>query len=292
MALNSDTGLSSTVNPDSNGVSVERRSSKGEGSFVLSVLKATKLIECFVSTESVISRGHAKYTLQELVAISGYPVSTVHRLLATLHRAGWVTKHGNSYALSLRIAEIASHILADIDLREEARPLMQELSRASGDTTYLVTREDDHAVCIERVSGDRTVRVMAWDVGSTLPLYSGAAPLALLAFEGPAEIDRFLSSNTLVHPNGRPTNRSIVLGRLQLVRQHGWVFSQDETFEGIASIGAPVFGPNGVPAAALSIGGLAAGFKSPRREERAALLLSTADHLSRLIGYTGPKPVQ
>lgn len=262
-------------------------SDKRTSSSVASVLKAAKLIECFTRGSSALARGSTELALQELVAMSGYPTSTVHRLLSTLEQAGWVVRRRNGYSLSLRIVEIASHILAGLDLREEARPLMQQLSQSSQETVYLVMRQEDHAVCVERVGGKRMVRVMAWDVGSILPLHSGAAPLALLAFETAEEIDRLTKSPTLMHPIGHPTDRRTVLERLRLIREQGWSFSQDETFEDIASIGAPVLGPTGAPAAALSIGGMVSGFKPPRREEMAKGLLSAADRLSRLIGYTG-----
>ena len=258
------------------------------GGAVASVLKATTLIECFTRRSSDLARGSSQLSLQELVGMTGYPTTTVHRLLATLEQAGWVVRRDRGYALSLRIAEIASHVLAGVNLREEARPLMQQLSRSSGETTYLVLRQEDHAVCVERVEGERMVRVMAWDVGSVLPLHSGAAPLALLAFQSEAEIERLTAAEPLVHPNGHTADRQVLLERLQLIRDQGWSFSEDETFEGIASIGAPVLGPNGAPAAALSVGGLATGFRSPQRESIAAMLLSAADRLSRQIGYAGP----
>lgn len=262
------------------GVSEEVTSDKRASSTVASVLKATNLIECFAQSGTALAGGYSELTLGELVRLSGYPISTVHRLLATLEQAGWVIRRRGGYGLSLRIAEIASHILTGIDLREEARPLMQQLCRNSKETTYLVMRQEDHAVCVERVEGDRMVRVMAWDVGSVLPLHTGAGPMALLAFENPSEIERLLSSDTLLHANGRPVSPSVILERLRVIRHKGWSFSLDETFEGIASIGAPVFGRNGLPIAAISMGGLSTGFKSPRRDELADMLLAVARRLS------------
>jgi len=44
-------------------------------------------------------------------------------------------------------------------------------------------RRGPRAVCVERLEG-RAVRSLAMQLGSSLPMYAGAAPLALLAFLG------------------------------------------------------------------------------------------------------------
>jgi DNA-binding IclR family transcriptional regulator len=247
------------------------------------VEKAMALVECF-------TRAQGEMGVRELAKVSGLPATTVHRLLATMENGGWVVRRGSGYVLSLRLAEIASHILAGIDLREEARPVMQRLSRETGETTYLVMRQADHAVCVERIEGDRMVRVMAWDVGSTLPLYAGGAPLALLAFQSQRDIDRILELHPLVLPTGQRADVEQLRRRLEDIRSHGWSVSENETIPGIISIGVPVFGPGGRPAAALSVGGLATGFTPDRRQRIVELLIESGHQLTRQTGGVPPQP--
>jgi DNA-binding IclR family transcriptional regulator len=245
---------------------------------IAAVLKAMNVIECFTQRPGELA-------LRDLVKMTGYPTTTVHRLLSTLEQAGWVVRRGAGYVLSLRVAEIASHVLEGIDLREEARPLMRQLSQETGETTYLVMRRADHAVCVERVEGDRMVRVMAFDVGSTLPLHAGAAPLVLLAGESEAERNRLIDLYPLVLPSGRRPSKEELRARLAHIREVGWAVSAHEVVEGIASIGAAVFGADGRPVAAISVGGLATGFTPVRQEEIARLVVRAAEELSGQIGH-------
>jgi DNA-binding IclR family transcriptional regulator len=249
-----------------------------------SVLKAIVLIESFLG-------GQKELTLSELGQRSGYPAPTVHRLLATLEAAGWVSRGpAGGYQLSLHLAEISRHVLSGLNLRDAAHAPMQDLTKRTGETSYLVVREADHAVCVERVESYTMVRVMSWDVGSVLPLYAGAAPLALLAFTPAAERERLLHSGPLEAPIGTMMKAAEVEKRLAHIRQVGSSISAEETIPGIASVGAPIFGRDGEIVGAVSVGGMAATITGDRIDSISAAVREAGQEISAAMGFAEAYP--
>lgn len=249
-----------------------------------SVLKAIVLVESFLG-------GRKELTLTELAQRSGYPAPTAHRLLATLESAGWVSRGATGgYQLSLHMAEISRHVLSGINLRDCALSPMHELTQRTGETAYLVVREADHAVCVERVESYTMVRVMSWDVGSVLPMYAGAAPLALLAFTPAAERARLLQSGPLEPPIGVPMQVDEVEARLATIREVGSSVSSEETIPGIASVGAPIFARDGGIAGAVSVGGLTSTMIGERTDSLAEAVRNAGREISAAMGYQGAYP--
>lgn len=258
---------------------------KDQRKLVQSVLKSIELVEAFLG-------GPRELSLTDLVKQTGLPMPTVHRLLGTLEYAGWIAHgDGGGYVLSLRIAELARHVLAGINLRDQALPVMQALTKTTGETSYLVVREANHAVCIERVESYNMVRVMAWDVGSVLPLYAGAGPLSLLAFLPDDERDKILGHGELDLPIGTITTRDDVEQKLESVRQHGVSISSEETIPGITSVGAPILDRTGQVIAAFSVGGMSAAILGARREDLTSALLDAGLEISRRLGYRESYPL-
>lgn len=257
---------------------------KGDRRVVAVVLKATKLME-------IMTERKTEWTLGDLSTESGYPASSTHRILATLEQAGWVVRRGSKYAVSLRVTELSGRVLGRLNVRGECRQVMESLSKSTGETAYLVIREGEYAVCIERVEGDHSIRVMAWSVGSTLPLFAGAAPLALSAQLDEAEIgELFRPGSTWELPIGRMVTTEEIRAKWDQARVSGWVFSEGETYKNIASIGVPVFDASGRAVAGMSIGGLASDFAGARRQSLVRVVASAGEEASRLLGYVGKYP--
>jgi DNA-binding IclR family transcriptional regulator len=248
---------------------------------IASVLKAVALID-------VLAKSAGERTLTELAGETGQPVPTAHRLLSTLEEAGWLTHSGRGYALSLRMAEIAGHVLSGIDVRSEALAPMQQLTRATGETSYLGIRDGDNVLCVERVESMDMVRVMSWDVGKVLPLRVGGSALALLSYLSEAEARR-LVAETQLDQMPQACSDEELLAKLPGFRRQGYAVSSEEIIPGITSVGAPVFSRQGGLAAGVSVGGL-----TPRIMDNlagvAAALVRAAEEISRKLGYQGVYP--
>jgi DNA-binding IclR family transcriptional regulator len=76
----------------------------------------------------------------------------------------------------------------------------------------------------------------------------------LVAFSAPAERERLLRRLPLfpVGPNAI-TDRRLFRKEIEKVRAQGWALADEEHEEGVRSIAMPVFGPEGVAIAAVSV---------------------------------------
>src|SRR4051812_18167432 len=142
-------------------------------------------LELIFKVDAVITalEHHGEMTAAELAEALGEPLSSTYRMLQSLTGVGWIDRspRRGRYRLGLPMMTIGSLVEDSLDVREVARPSLQLLLSETGSTSFLCVHRGARAVCVERLEG-RAVRSLAMQLGSSLPLYAGAAPLALLAF--------------------------------------------------------------------------------------------------------------
>ncbi|WP_456609013.1 IclR family transcriptional regulator [Blastococcus sp. SYSU DS0619] len=179
-------------------------------------------------------------TLAELVARTGLPRATAHRLAVALegHRLVRRTDAG-SWAPGPALAELGR---STADIGEIASRHLATLRDATGESAQFYVRDGATRVCVaaaERASGLRDTV----PVGARLPMTAGSAAHALLAFTPAEEVTRLL-------PQASFTARTLLD-----VRRRGWAHSVAEREPGVASLSAPVRDGNGSVLGAVSISG-------------------------------------
>ncbi len=179
-------------------------------------------------------------TLAELVARTGLPRATAHRLAIALegHRLVRRTPDG-SWAPGPALAELGR---SGTDLADLAGRHLATLRDISGESAQFYVRDGATRVCLaaaERTSGLRDTV----PVGARLPMTAGSAAHALLAFAPHEEVTPLL-------PSASFTARTLLD-----VRRRGWAHSIAEREPGVASLSAPVRDPGGGVLGAVSISG-------------------------------------
>jgi len=243
-----------------------------------SVLRAMRLLDLF-------DRGRPEMSLAEFARRSGYSKSTTYRLLITLVEAGWLERSpANGFRLTIKAFQVGSILVDSLELRREAAPIMARIAAELDEAVYLVVAAGTRAVCLERIDSGQGVRVAELYVGGSQPLNLGAAPRALLAFDE----DELLPS-LLEEGLSRRTEHSLVdpadlRSDLAETRQRGYSISDEDATIGIAAIGAPILGANGVAIAALSYGGLRQNVLPPKPIQ-VRCLLHACEEISTRLGY-------
>lgn len=220
----------------------------------------------------------------DIAGLTAEPLSSVYRLLQSLTGIGWVDRgwRRGTYRLGLLLLEVGSHLEDQLDIREAALPTLRHLLSEIGVTAFLCVRRDNRAVCVERLEG-QSVRSLAMQLGSSLPLYAGAAPRALLAFLPVAEQQMVLAADELPGDPARP-DRDRVEADIDQVHRRGYAISDGDVTPGIAALGAPVFNHRGELAAAISISGLRAQVLGAQEQRNVELILAGARVVSRALG--------
>lgn len=249
---------------------------------VESVLRATRLLECF-------HPGEPQLSLAELVRRGGYSKTTTYRLLSTLELAGWLERASDgAFRLTFRPFQIGSILVDSLDLRQVALPVMRRLSADCGVTVYLTVAAGSDAVCIERVDRGKGVRVMDLQVGGTQPLHLGAAPRALLAFREQELLPALLRAGLELRTDRTLATADALVADLAEIRRRGYSISDGDVTPGVAALGAPVFDVRGRPIAAISIGGLSDQIIGPHAVQVDALLRASAEISGKLGAPPSP----
>jgi DNA-binding IclR family transcriptional regulator len=148
---------------------------KEDRHFVTALARGLGVLACFRSGDSQLGN-------QELAERCGLPKSTVSRLTMTLTRLGYLIQVPESgrYRLGMATLSLGSAMLSRLDLRQVARPMMQELAAFSGASVSLGACERLSMIYIEHCRGPATL-TLSMDVGARIPLATSAIGRAYLA---------------------------------------------------------------------------------------------------------------
>ncbi|WP_258359270.1 IclR family transcriptional regulator [Moorella sulfitireducens] len=247
---------------------------------VLSVEKSIKILETLAMTTEGIG-------LSDLSRRLGLNKSTVYRMLTTLKAYGYVDQEPTTgkYILGLKILELSSGLLERLDVRTVAHPYLKELAARSQEVAHMVVRDGNEAVYIDKVEGNRTIRMYS-QIGRRVALHSTAVGKAILAFLPSEEVEKIITSTGLPRFTARTISTMAALqAELARVRECGYAVDDGENEEGIRCVGAPIFDYRGQVVAALSISGPSIHVTMERLPELAQLARHASEEISRRLGY-------
>ena len=247
---------------------------------VRSLAKAVLLLEALA--------GEQEATPRRLLELLDEPRTTVYRLLTGLSALDMVEvgSQPGTWRLGWRLLRLGTAVIARLDERQVALPVMERIHRATGETVFLCVRRGDEAVCIERIEGLR-VQSLALQLGGSLPLHAGAAPRALLAWEPRDSWDTYLKGVPELrrYTSRTPVTRDELFAELERTLRDGYAVSDEDVTPGIASLAVPVFDYSGAVRAAISVGGMRQLLLEERRDEVVQLLLEGGREVSAALGH-------
>lgn len=208
--------------------------------------------------------------------------STALRLLQTLEKHGFVQRRGDppEFVLGLRLVELSQTLLDELDIRQVARAQLERLGAATGETIHLAVRDGAQVVYVDKVESIHPVRMYS-KVGARADAYCTGVGKVLLAYTDPAAWPemtmRRFTENTI-------TSREEMVQAAKEIRQVGWGWDEREHEDSIRCIAAPVFGPAGAVAAALSISVPTSRLSADELARHVPLLLDATAQVSRALG--------
>jgi DNA-binding IclR family transcriptional regulator len=206
---------------------------------------------------------HRELTLAALVRRSGLPRSTTHRTADRMLRLGWLDKPDRHYRIGSRLFELSGLAPIRHELREAVLPFLQDLFGATRTAVQLGVLRGSHVLIVEKISGHRPMPMLS-QVGGTIPAHCSALGRALLAYSEPAVVDAVLGAGLVRRTPRTLTSPVAVRRELAAVPDRGWAVDREEGNVGITCVAAPVFGPSGDVAAALSVTGPSAAVRPDR----------------------------
>jgi IclR family transcriptional regulator, acetate operon repressor len=219
--------------------------------------------------------------LSELASASGIPKSTASRLVSALERRGLVEQDGERGRLrpGPAILRVAERGLLERSLVELARPSLDALAKASGETINLAVPARLGVEHIAQVDSTHFLGTGQW-LGRSVDYHCTAVGKLFMAFGRATMTARALTPltpKTITDPGQLRTE-------LEDVREAQFATAIDELELGLAAIAAPVRGAGKEVVAALSITGPTTRMTAARIAELKPILIAEAGQLSRRLG--------
>jgi DNA-binding IclR family transcriptional regulator len=212
---------------------------------VQSVDRALQILTAFESESRELGVG-------QLATRLSVHKSTASRLASTLASHGFLERvpDGETFRLGPRLARLGMRAAAADDVVAAARPAMEALAAATGETVVLSVPLDGEAIDVAQVDSRYRVGGKTW-IGRRTPLHATSDGKVFLALGAgtlpPGRLDR-VAKQTI-------TSRAALERELAEVRERGWARSIGECEAGLNGVAAPVLGAGGRCVAALSVSG-------------------------------------
>ena len=229
-------------------------------------------------------------TLTELGRALGMHRSTLFRFLATLRARGYVERDPatDRYRLGVGAITLASAYLSGLDLRQTARPHLQELCDRTQELVHLTTLDRGEVVTIDRIEGKQPVSLQT-EIGARRPAYCTASGKVFLAYLPAAEVEQILARGMPRHTPTTFTSAEELRPHLVEARRQGYAVDDEERIDGVRCVAAPIFDFEGHLVGTLSIAAPAMRTSHERLRQLGEEVRAAANAVSARLGFAGTR---
>lgn len=195
--------------------------------------RAMEILSCF-------DPKHGALTLTEIAETTKLPLSSCHRITATLVEGGFLSRGSDrKYRVGTKLWTIAQHAPLSDRLRESALPTLARLYEETGENITLAVLDRGQALYVDRLVGERSVPTIS-RAGGHLPLHTTGVGKVLLAHQSQRYIDNYLAQS-LAKPTPQSITDPVALRNdLAAVRERGYSITRQEMTAGSGSIAVPI----------------------------------------------------
>jgi DNA-binding IclR family transcriptional regulator len=215
---------------------------------------------------ALAAAGRTELRLSDVSRAVGLSKATTSRILGALCDQGMVeeSRETKRFHLGPELTFLGWSAAQKFLLTRVARPVLEKLADATGDTTFLIVRSGTEAVCADRVSGSYPVKVFTMEVGSRRPLGVGSGSLALLAALPDGEVDQILKANAQPLAKFKAMRPSRLRREIQQTRAREYAFAEGHVVKEVSGVGVTITDPRRQPVAAVSVSSLSSRFADGR----------------------------
>ena len=206
--------------------------------------KGLDILELFASEPAGLTTSEAARRL-------GRTVGEIFRMLVCLEERGYISEAASDerFELTLKLFELA-HRHQPLDrLASEARPLMEEVAHATGQSCHLAMLSNGEVIVVAQVDAPQTAG-FALKLGARIDLLNTASGHLILAFQQSAMRERSLAE--WKRRTARPLPRDLDR-HLARIRKRGYEEMPSYQVRGVTNIAFPILNQHGDAIAALSV---------------------------------------
>lgn len=216
--------------------------------------------------------------------------STTFHLVKTMVQLGYVRQDETTkkYHLGRPLFLLAASVLNDVELSNIAGPILEDLARATGETSHFAIMSGDNVAILARHEGNSPFRLNE-DTGTVRPLYATAVGKVLLAYREPQQIERYLAETEFKPFTGATvTDPARLKAELETIRETGLAFDDTEFFTEVRCAAVPVFDFRNQVIGAIGISGPVWRLSLSTLQGKVPILRAAAAQFSAELGNRNP----
>ncbi|KRV50244.1 IclR family transcriptional regulator [Wenjunlia vitaminophila] len=203
----------------------------------------------------LLAGGERRLGLSEVSSTLGLAKGTAHGILRTLQQEGFVEQDpvSGKYQLGAELLRLGNSYLDVHELRARALVWADDLARAGGESVYIGVPHHQGVLIVHHVFRPDDSRQVL-EVGAMQPLHSTALGKVLAAYD-PVAHGEALDAERKAFTSRTVTERADFEALLEITKERGWASDIEETWDGLASVAAPIHGRRRVPVGAVGVTG-------------------------------------
>ncbi|GAA3053396.1 IclR family transcriptional regulator [Streptomyces roseofulvus] len=203
----------------------------------------------------LLAGGERRLGLSDIASSLGLAKGTAHGILRTLQAEGFVEQDGPSgrYQLGAELLRLGNSYLDVHELRARALVWTDDLARSSGESVHLGVLHQSGVLIVHHVFRPDDSRQVL-EVGAMQPLHSTALGKVLSAYDPVAHSQAVEVAREPFTPR-TVTELADFESLLDMTRARGWAADVEETWEGVASVAAPIHDRRRMPVGAVAVTG-------------------------------------
>lgn len=216
------------------------------------------------------------------------PKSSASYILRVMENRGYLIRADDGkYRLGLRLMSLSRGQIAHADVREVAKPVLEQFLRKSRmSEAHLAVLDSGRAVYVEKVEAENSFIKMDIWVGHRLPVHTTAIGKVLVANLTDAEIEKILTMRGMEKKTRKSiTSRAKFLQEIVKVREYGVAIDNEENSVSVRCLAAPVYDANGAIVAALGTSSTILQLDETNLPRVIELVKEAAHKVSEKMGY-------
>lgn len=233
-----------------------------------------------------VARHREGIGLADLSKLVGLHNSTTFHLAKTMVSLGYIRqeKDTKKYRVGRPLFALAASALDEIEMVNVATPVLEDLSRETGESSHFAVRMGDAVVVIARTSGPGAFQLTD-RVGVVRPAHCTALGKVILASLRPDQLERFLERVDMKPSTDKSiTDVPRLLKEIAEVRRTGVAIDDGEFNTEVRCVAVPVKDFTGQVVGALGISGPIWRMSNQALHSRAKIVQTAADRLSAGFG--------
>lgn len=225
--------------------------------------------------------------MAELSKRVGLHNSTTFHLVKTMVSLGYVRqmKDSKRYRIGRPLFALAASALDEVEMVSLATPILEELSRETGESAHFSVRLEDAVVVLARTGGKGAFQLTD-RAGAVRPAHCTALGKIMLAALTPDQFEQFLTRAELrAHTPKSITSADLLRREIVEVRRSGVAMDDGEFNSEVRCAALPVRDFSGQVIGAIGISGPIWRLSIEALQKRARRMRAAADRLSVEFGY-------